>query len=276
MKPENILEADLLDIIFENKNKHYGAYSLRKQYNERLYKALGCVFFGALILVLMGVLNKNKTMNAPVIPEVWFAGPPVNIPLDRPSPPKSVVQPKQPLIKSTTSVDMKPVVDNTNSTNIIISKDADKIHEPGPDAGNIPGIEIKDGHDPAGRESGLPATGFAVDSDPSKTIDKAIPQAVEIMPSFPGGIEALGKFLKKNLVTPAGLDRGETISVKVQFVVGYDGELKGFRVIEDGGVNFNEEVIRVLKKMPAWIPGKANGENVSVYYTIPVMFTTEE
>ena len=63
------------------------------------------------------------------------------------------------------------------------------------------------------------------------------------------------------------------MSVKVTFVVGYEGKLKGFKITEDGGEVFNKEVIRVLKKMPDWIPGKANGENVSVYYTIPVKFT---
>jgi len=56
-------------------------------------------------------------------------------------------------------------------------------------------------------------------------------------------------------------------------VVGYDGKLKSFEIVEDGGATFNKEVIRVLKKMPEWVPGKANGENVSVYYTIPVKFT---
>ena len=55
-----------------------------------------------------------------------------------------------------------------------------------------------------------------------------------------------------------------------------DGKLKGFEVIEDGGAVFNKEVIRVLKKMPQWIPGKAEGENVSVYYTIPVKFVSQD
>ena len=57
-------------------------------------------------------------------------------------------------------------------------------------------------------------------------------------------------------------------------MVGYDGVLKGFETVEDGGKAFNQEVIRVLKKMPTWIPGKTSGENVSVYYTIPVKFVS--
>jgi protein TonB len=46
--------------------------------------------------------------------------------------------------------------------------------------------------------------------------------------------------------------------------------------MEDGGYVFNNEVIRVLKKMREWIPGKSNGQNVSVYYTIPVKFAAAE
>ena len=54
--------------------------------------------------------------------------------------------------------------------------------------------------------------------------------------------------------------------------MGYDGKLKSFTTVQDGGEEFNKEVIRVLKKMPEWEPGKTKGQNVSVYYVIPVKF----
>ena len=60
------------------------------------------------------------------------------------------------------------------------------------------------------------------------------------------------------------------------FIVGYDGQLRGFEVTEDGGRLFNNEVIRVLKKMPAWNPGKNAGEDVSVYYSLPVKFMNQD
>ena len=69
------------------------------------------------------------------------------------------------------------------------------------------------------------------------------------------------------------MDVGESVSEKSKFIVGYNGKLQGFVTMQDGGEEFNKEVVRVLKKMPDWLPGKANGENVSVYYTIPVKFT---
>jgi len=96
------------------------------------------------------------------------------------------------------------------------------------------------------------------------------------MPSYPGGTAALRRFLERNLGNPRDLESGELISVKVKVVVGYDGKLKNFELVQDGGTEFNNEVIRVLKKMPAWVPGKSKGQNVSVYYTIPVKFVGED
>ena len=67
------------------------------------------------------------------------------------------------------------------------------------------------------------------------------------------------------------MNSGESVTVKARFVVGYDGKLQGFRIIQDGEM-YSIKVMQVLKKMPDWVPGKAKGENVSVYYTIPVKF----
>lgn len=72
------------------------------------------------------------------------------------------------------------------------------------------------------------------------------------------------------------MPEGEMVSVYIKFVVGYDGKLQKFNVVKDGGEVFNNEVIRVLKKMPQWIPGKSKGQNVSVYFTIPVKFVSAD
>jgi protein TonB len=115
--------------------------------------------------------------------------------------------------------------------------------------------------------------GNGKDPETVKPIDINTPMLEpEIMPSYPGGINALRKFLERNLINPRDMEEGETVSVKIRFVVGYDGKLKSFVTAQDGGEAFNIEVIRVLKKMPDWVPGKSNGQNVSVYFTIPVKF----
>lgn len=95
------------------------------------------------------------------------------------------------------------------------------------------------------------------------------------MPQYPGGVKALLDFLKKNLHAPQDVEEGDEVLVKVKFVVDYNGKMESFNIIKSGGDEFDNEVIRVLKKMPLWIPGKSNGENVSVYYVVPVKFTSE-
>ena len=94
------------------------------------------------------------------------------------------------------------------------------------------------------------------------------------MPQYPGGVHALLSFLKKNIHSPY-IEEGEDISVKIEFVVNYDGTLENFRVIQSGGDIFDTEVLRVFKKMPLWIPGKSKEKNIAFHYVVPVKFTSE-
>jgi periplasmic protein TonB len=82
--------------------------------------------------------------------------------------------------------------------------------------------------------------------------------------------------LEDNLTSPEDLEEYERKYVVIQFIVGYDGKLKGFEVVKDGGAAFNKEVVRVLKKMPNWTPGKTKGKNVTAYHTLPVTFVATE
>ena len=76
MKTDAILNADLLDIIFENRNKEYGAYSLRKFYNNRLYKALGITFTFVAALLFFSFVGKNKPIITPYITGPVVLSPP--------------------------------------------------------------------------------------------------------------------------------------------------------------------------------------------------------
>ncbi len=120
---------------------------------------------------------------------------------------------------------------------------------------------------------GVPGTTAVLSVSP-KPDKKAVLETANVMPQYPGGIKALLEFLKKNIHSPEDID-ADDIAVKIKFVVNYSGKLEGFDVIQSGGEAFDNEVLRVLKKMPLWIPGKSNGENVSVYYVVPVKFTKE-
>jgi len=91
-------------------------------------------------------------------------------------------------------------------------------------------------------------------------------------PEFPGGPEALKRFLAHNLNTPDELEAGEKKMVQVRFVVDKEGNVFIQEIVNSGGNEFDREVIRVCKKMPRWKPAIQNGVNVSVSYVLPVTF----
>ena len=268
MQRELIINSNLLDILFENRNKAYGAYQLRKYYGNRLFKALA-MMMGIVILLTAYTLLPGKQG---FITRDWVINDPGTAKLKAPDkkllkPKEAIKQPRANTRKFMSNVVIVPndhkadsMIDLSPNTLIgsVNTNSKFKIDEP-------PLVSAPD--------NGVQTVAGAV----KKTADRNIPvYTADVMPAFPGGMEALRRFLQKYLQNPKDLEEGEQVNVEVNFVVGYDGKLKSFVVVQDGGDEFNREVIRVLKKMPEWIPGKANGENVSVYYNIPVKFIPAE
>jgi periplasmic protein TonB len=275
MNKNLILKSDILDIIFEKRNKAYGAYDLRKFYPNRLKLALGLMLiiamgFSAFTLLPQKVNNVSGRIYE--IPETKLK--------EVDSKPNDPV--KEP--KAEKTVDKDPVAGNQKifRKNLLVVDDlvkADTINTLLPD--DIIGtVNIN------GPTSGLvlvqpvntePGNGGTEKITPKN--DNTIPMdidAVDILPAYPGGMDALNKFLERNLHNPDDLENGETINVRIKFVVGYNGKLQSFVTVLDGGEAYNKEVVRVLRKMPDWVPGKAKGENVPVYYTIPVKFVMSD
>lgn len=276
MNKNFILKADILDIIFEKRNKDYGAYNLRKFYPSRLKLALGFMFIIAIAFSAFTLLPVKRKLGGTIIYNI--PDPKMKIIEDKPKEQVKKTEIKKPETKpSATPVAQKkfisnPVVvpDNVKTDSIVTLLPEDKI----------------------GTTTVVTTTTSPVLVTPLKTepgnggpdlltpkTDITTPRngdAVDLLPTYPGGMEALKKFLEKHLQTPDELQSGETVSVRVKFVVGYNGKLQSFATVLDGGDAYNKEVVRVLKKMPDWIPGKAKGENVPVYYTIPVKFVTTD
>ena len=95
------------------------------------------------------------------------------------------------------------------------------------------------------------------------------------MPSYPGGMEALMSFFKQNLRYPRQAKRaGIEGTVYVQFMVGEDGKLSAAKILKgvDNCPDCDREALRLVGKMPAWIPGKKDGKEAAVRYTLPVKF----
>ena len=97
---------------------------------------------------------------------------------------------------------------------------------------------------------------------------------VETMPEFPGGQQALFKYLRENVKYPViAQENGIQGRVICQFVVNKDGSIVDVEVVRSGGdASLDKEAVRVIKSMPKWKPGKQRGKAVRVKYTVPVNF----
>lgn len=279
MNTDNIMKTDVLDIIFENRNKAYGAYDLRKFYNNRLKLALGFMFAAAAIFSAFTIMPEKHPV---ATTRIFDYKEPVLVNIDE-TPKKEPVKEKmkkaetaRPKAKQTT-ISQKQFVSKITIVDKSVKTDSIRTLLPEDQVG-AKNVTTADPAPvlvtPVKTEPGTGA-GNKIVAGPDKTsvMDE---DAVDIMPSYPGGMEALIKFLERNLQTPTDMEPGEAVSVRMKFVVDYNGKLAGFTTVLDGGREYNNEVIRVLKKMPAWIPGKSRGENVSVYYVIPVKFTAAD
>lgn len=275
MNKNQILKADILDIVFENRNKAYGTYVLRKFYPNRLKLALGLMFIIATIFSAFTIMP-SKANNGRVIinkiPETVLR----DVDMTPKEPKKEPI--KEPKIEKPVAKTAEPVIQKKQSTNILIVPNTEKVDivKTILPTDNIGTENIDKG------KSGPPLVQPVQPQPGNGETEKVVPKvdvntpmdgdAVDVLPSYPGGMDALRRFLEKNLENPYDLENGEIVSVQIKFVVGYNGKLKSFVTVQDGGEAYNKEVVRVLKKMPDWIPGKAKGENVSVYYTVPVKF----
>ena len=271
MNQDTILQSNLLDIIFENRNKEYGAYILRKSYGSRMRIAL---FFMIVISLLFSLLILKKSTSVLNLPNPVIAIREQTITeFHSPSSPEHKIVANTTHPKKTSSKEELPpkIVDSVN-----INKIPATPTEALPSLNSTELSEINSSSGEGGSGGKLNVNAGLPEALPATKINKPGPVDVaEIMPQYPGGIRALLDFLKKNLRAPEEVEENNEVSVKIKFVVNYDGKLESFNVLKSGGTAFDNEVLRVLKKMPLWIPGKSDGENVSVYYIVPVKFTNE-
>jgi periplasmic protein TonB len=259
MTSNEILKADMLDILFDNRNKQYGAYALRKTYNNRLGAALGISLSTVMFLFFLIPKNKSSTIIDGDRGQVELRT--IQIPNETkkiiPPPVKRIVQPvfRQKQFTSLIMVNKKTVDPPPDirdlTTSIISNKTVD---------GQIP-----DNAAPAINQSVPVAT-----EKQEKTVAKEMP--VQREPEFPGGQQAWLNFLQKYLIAPEELEAGEKKMVAIRFSVSEEGVVTNFQVIQSAGASYDNEVIRVLKKMPKWKPAIQNGQPVARAFTQPVTF----
>lgn len=266
MTNKEILRADLLDIIFEKRNKDYGAYAIRRGYNHRLLTAMGAAMSVILLFIFINAFGKKNVSSAPLnkkehIVEITE----VKMFKEKPKEPEKQIHAKKPVEK----------IASQKFVSKIVIKPDDKVKEKLPDVTSLGDKVISDKTQIGKIDDGIPKEKEkSVETGNTTVITETQPDfhPNESQPEFPGGPEALKRFLGKNLATPSDLEDGEKKTVHIRFKVDKDGAVNTFEIITSGGNEFDNEVVRVCKKMPRWIPALQNGVNVPVSYVLPVTF----
>ena len=263
MTNKEILQADLLDILFEHRNKLYGAYALRKTYSSRLSIALGVALSTVLLFILMSFIKKNDKGDIIRQHESIVKVTPLVLPEDKPKELEPVKE------KPKAQADYQKIIvvpDNEADTSIVKNDDLEN---------KIIGNKNIDG-DKANDIVSKPESsgnGDVVAEEPEK---KDEPLGPSREPSFPGGPAAWLTFLQRYLQAPADVEPGQRIEVHVRFWIDVDGSVSRAEIIKSGGGAFDKEVLRVMKKMPKWEPALQAGRPIAVAYQQPVIFIGQE
>jgi protein TonB len=265
-KDIDLTSRDWLNLIFEGKNKSYGAYVLRDESSDRHIKALLIVVVAVLAAICLPRLVKSVAPqqqikvvqnDGVVISQISTrTATPVEIPVMR----AIVAQPVMKTMRFTPPVivpDDKVKPDDLMRTQAALTDGGGAIG-----TGDVDGV-VRGGIHPAD------VTPQAI---PEPVIDKPR-DYVEISPAFPGGEKAMREWLSNNLIYPElAIQQGIEGRVIIRFVVGTDGSVENVEIQKSLDPSCDKEAVRVIKKMPKWIPGKHDGSAVSAYYTLPVLF----
>lgn len=272
MEKMQILQAELLDLLFEGRNKNYGAYDLRKNYNKRMeYALMGTILICLLFLVGNLLANRGRTF----IQEQ----PKIDVILDPyqdkikekelpPPPPKEkiVVAAERYNVPVITPDKLVPEEDEMKPVN-----DLEK-------------VQIGNAHVEGAEEQGLPSapveatTGSSQIEPPSLDYEKEF-KTVQIQARFPDGLAGWTKFLEKNLNRDLPVNNGAPAgiyTVVVSFVVNKEGFISEVQAENDPGYGTGAEAVRAIKKGPNWIPAEQNGTKVIYRQRQAISFRVSE
>lgn len=251
------------DIVFENRNKAYGAYFLRNVYVRNVVFAVIGTFVIVGFVLAVPTISSFFKEEAPAVEsdlktiKYTDLAPPPPIDKNTPPPPKlDVPPPVKTIIKFLPpKVTEKEIVEEEEMPTI------EEIKQNEVGAENVEGDGNVIFDEPV--EEALKEEG---DEDVIFTV-------VEQQAEFPGGLEAMVKFISKNMKYPAVARRmGVEGSVFVSFVIDREGKISDLQVIKGISAECDKEAIRVIQLMPPWNPGKQNGKPVRCRFVLPIKF----
>ena len=276
MEANKILQADFLDLLFEDRNKEYGAYELRSKYNKRITWALLITAAIAVAAVLASLLSNalaSTTNDEVEVRDVVVQNIVENEPPPPPPPPPPPKAPPPP-----------PQIETTKFTPPVIKKDEEVKKEEIPPVQEVAKVDIisKEGIKDEGIITNLPPVdkGTGVVEAPKPVIDEnKIFEKVEIEASV--NMAQWRRHLENQLqlyiedAANQGMAPGQ-YTVQVRFLVERDGSITDVRAMNDPGYGLSKGAVDVVKRGPKWSPGEQNGRKVRSYHTQPITFVISD
>lgn len=246
---------DFDDIVFEGRNKEYGAYDLRKKYSRTMSLS---ILIGIIVILTAAIVPYIKAKNIAQIKArdaneiIAQMANDINQEEAAPPPPPPPPPPteQQTVVKYVAPV----VVDSVKPDEETRFMTADDAVETIVDADVVEVIET-------------------VKEEIQEEAPQEVFVVVEEMPSFPGGDTELFRFIYDNIKYPE-LAKENNIQGKVilRFCVTYKGTVDQVSVVRGVDPSLDNEAIRVIKMLPLWKPGKQGGKPVNVWYSVPISF----
>lgn len=248
MTPEEIMPDDMDDLVFEDRNKAYGAYFLRRLYFRHLITGFALSVFITLFISFIPFVILHMS--------AWMLGAPQYVEVNMTDP---VELPLPPSIEVKLPGYEKPVTEEASDLKTVVpdfTKITDKPVKNDTSAA-VPGMENRNGTNKAGGEKGEEGLGLVT----------------EIMPSFPGGKDRMDAFIRANVVYPREeVERRKQGKVYISFLVAEDGNLQDIRIAQGVSELLDAEAMRVIKMMPPWNPGFHKGKAIPVPVKVPISF----
>lgn len=274
MSKIDLISSDWVDLVFEGRNKAYGAYRLRKSTTKRNILAMVAVVLLLIVaFIILTVKNfvdeqRAKVAMTQVVELTNYKQPEKKAEVKQKKvevEPERVVERVKSSIKFTAPVikkdeEVKPDEELKTQDELMSTKTA------------IGTFDVK-GNDDANGEILKAKEVIAEPEPPKHEEENKVFDIVEQQPLFPGGPAALMKYLSENTKYPVvAQENGVQGRVTVQFVVEKDGSISDVHVLRGVDPSLDKEAVRVVKSMPRWTPGKQNGITVRVNYRVPVLF----
>ena len=271
----DLISNEWADIVFQGRNKVYGAYQLRRGTSKRNIWAM--VFVAAVAAVAyLGLAAYNSYQAAQKAKfeaemEASLIETKKQAKVDKKTETPKVEQ-VQKVEKVKSSIAFTPPVIKKDSE--VKPEEEMKTQDELKETKTAIGAFDVKGNDEAGGTVLKAVEDIATPEPPKQEVEQnKVFDVVEQQPSYPGGMGALNQWLASNIKYPAmAAENGIEGRVVVQFVVERDGSVSGVHVVRGVDPSLDKEATRVVSQMPKWIPGKQNGSAVRVKYTVPVTF----